>query len=767
MTYQKVEEEIAGRPLILETGRWAKQASGSVLATYGGTTVLVAAQNAKAREGLGFFPLTVDYREKTYAAGKFPGGFFKREARPTTKEVLTCRLIDRSIRPLFPDGYLQEIQVMATVLVYDQEVDPDIVAMIGAFAALSVSEIPFTTHLAACRIGYMDGEIVINPGASDLGQSRLNLTMAATKDSVAMVEAGAKEVSEDAILDALEAGQKVCGRICKMIEQLAKKAGRKKVEFEAPEVRSDVDKELGKKFLAKVKSAINKKGSKKDRGEAYSEVADEAVEHFTAKFTKKKLDADEIETGLAYVTKKLSQLKDECQREGILAGKRVDGRGSEDIREITVETGILPRVHGSAVFTRGETQALVVTTLGTVDDEQIIDGLEDEYRKKFILHYNFPPYSVGECRMIRGVGRREIGHGALAERSVTPVLPSPEEFPYTIRVVSEILESNGSSSMASVCGCCSALMDAGVPIRQPVAGIAMGLVKEGRKTAILSDILGSEDHCGDMDFKVAGTQFGITALQMDIKCTGLTRSIMKSALDQAKKGRIHILKEMLSALKRPRKDLSRYAPRLSRIEVNPEKIGIIIGPGGKNIRALQEETKTKINVDDDGTVIVSGLDAEKVEIAVDRIQGMTAEVEIGQTYKGRVVAIKEFGAFVEVLPGQEGLLHVSEITDSFIRSVTDVLNIGDEIEVRVVHVDDFGKIKLSRKILLDAGGGEDREELVGAGADSGPRDSSRSDRSGGRRDTGRRGQRRSPAGGSARRSGPRTSGSRPRRRNGN
>jgi len=726
MEHVKIERVIAGRKLVLETGKWAKQASGAVVATYGGTTVIATAQNGGIREGLDFFPLTVDYREKTYAAGKFPGGFFKREARPTTKEILTCRMIDRPIRPLFPDGYKEDCQVMATVLVFDGENDPDIVAMIAAFAALKISSIPFEVSLGAARVGYIDDQIVINPSVQDRNVSRLNMTVAATKDAVAMVEAGAREVSEDVVLDALDAAQATCADIAELINELHKKAGKPKEEFVPPEKDEKLDKEVRRKYAKKLKAALAIAGGKHERAEAVSVVRDELVEFYTKKF--EKLDADEQKLRIKAARGFFADVKDETERAMILAGKRTDGRGHTDIRPISVEVGPLARIHGSAIFTRGETQALVTATLGTIDDEQIVDGLEDEVRKKFMLHYNFPPFSVGECRPIRGPGRREIGHGALAERAVEPILPTPEQFPYTIRLVSEILESNGSSSMASVCGSCLALMDAGVPIRQPVAGIAMGLVKEAKKTAILSDILGSEDHCGDMDFKVAGTQFGITALQMDIKCSGLTRSLMKKALEQARKGRLHILKEMLKGLKRPRRELSRYAPRLERLSINPEKIGIVIGPGGKHIRALQEETSTKINVDDEGTVVIAGLNADKVKEAVDRISAMTAEVEVGATYKGRVVAIKEFGAFVEILPGQEGLLHVSEITDDFVRSVTDVLNIGDEVEVRVIHVDDLGKIKLSSRPAdsRERGHREDRERRDGR-RDGRSRDRSRDD----------------------------------------
>ncbi len=766
MSYQRIEREIAGKPMVMETGKWAKQADGAVVVTYGGTTVLCTAQSADAREGLDFFPLTVDYREKTYAAGKIPGGFFKREARPTTKEILTCRLIDRPIRPLFPDGYKNEVQVMATVLSFDGETDPDIVGMIAAFAAVNVSSMPFDTLLGACRVGLKDGVLLLNPTVQETQESALNLTMAAWKEAVVMVEAGAREVPETVILEALEAGQNLCIEIGSMIQELVKKAGKEKVPFVPPEGFPQLAKELEKKFKKKVEKAVSVKGSKHDRGEAVAAVKAEMEDYFAPKL--EKLGEKDAPKAQKFLSAEFKKLRSNAERNAILAGKRSDGRGYKDIRPISIEVSLFPRTHGSAVFTRGETQAMVILTLGTTQDEQIIDGLSEEYRKRFMLHYNFPPYCVGEVRPIRGVSRREIGHGALAERALEVMLPEPEKFPYTIRIVSEILESNGSSSMASVCGGTLAMMDAGVPIKQPVAGIAMGLVKEGRKTAILSDILGSEDHVGDMDFKVTGTQRGITALQMDIKCSGLTRALMKKALEQAKEGRVHILKEMLQAIRRPRKTLSSFAPRLERIKVNPDKIGLIIGPGGKNIRSLQEETKTRVNIDDDGTVLISGTNPDGVEEAVKRIQAMTAEVEVGKLYKGRVVAVKEFGAFIEVLPGQEGFCHVSELSDDFVRSVTDVAKVGDILDVKVDSIDELGRIRLTRKGLgsssgdsrgyeTDEGFGESEEESPASEdrkeKDSRRRKGSNSSRGGeGRRGSGGKDSRREREGGGSSRS---------------
>ncbi|MCB9890531.1 MAG: polyribonucleotide nucleotidyltransferase [Planctomycetes bacterium] len=702
MTVVRLERELAGRKLVLETGRLAKQADAAVLVTYGETVILACVQSAAPREGLDFFPLLVDYREKTYAAGKFPGGFFKREARPTDKETLTSRLIDRPMRPLFPEGFKDDVQVLITVLSYDGENDPDIPSMIGAFAAVNIATIPFEGPMGACRVGLVGDHFIVNPTAAENAKSELELVLAATKDAITMVEAGAKELDEATMIEALETGHDACREVCAIIADFMKEAGKKKTTFTPPPVDEKLHAEVEKKFYRKIVKAVTSPGSKHERKDKVSAVKDEIVEFYAKSFSK--LAADEAAKSMKAVKAHAYTLTSRAEREAILKGKRTDGRGTTDIRPITCTVGELPRAHGSSVFTRGETQALVVATLGTKDDEQIIDGLGEEARRRFLLHYNFPPFSVGETRPVRGPGRREIGHGALALRGLESVLPTAEEFPYTIRLVSEILESNGSSSMATVCGGTLALMDAGVPIRQPVAGIAMGLVKEGRKTAILSDIQGSEDHCGDMDFKVTGTQNGITALQMDIKCKGLTRKLMEQALEQAREGRVHILKEMLSSLRRPRESLSAYAPRLVRLKIDPEKIGMIIGPGGKHIRGLQDQTKTRISVDDDGTVIVAGLDAKGVDHAVRTIEAMTADVEVGRTYKGKVVSIKEFGAFVEILPGQEGLCHVSELSDEFIRSVTEVVQVGDEIDVKVLDVDPLGKIKLSRKALLEGAG---------------------------------------------------------------
>ena len=700
----RVERQIAGRTLVLETGRMAKQADGAVVASYGETVVLATAQSAKGREDLGFFPLTVDYRERTYAAGKIPGGFFKREGRPTAGEILTMRLIDRSIRPLFPEGYQEEVQVMSEVLATDQENEPDWLAMTAAFAAIEVSSIPFEGPLGSCRIGLRDGKVLVNPTYSELKSpdNKLNLTVAASPENIVMVEAGGDSVPEETMLEALEKAQETCRIVAEAVAELREKAAKPKKEVPAPEVDEDLKSGMEGEFKEKIREALMTVG-KMARKDAVSAVKEEVKARFALPE-----DADPAEKKIRdkRIAAYFEDISRAMEREIILSGKRIDGRRWDEIRPISIEIGFLPRVHGSALFTRGETQALVTTTLGTVGDQQIIDGLFPEYRKRFLLHYNFPPFCVGEVKPIRGVSRREIGHGALAERALQPVLPSEDSFPYTVRVVSDILESNGSSSMATVCGGCLSLMDAGVPLKNPVAGIAMGLVKEGDQVAILTDILGSEDHSGDMDFKVAGTQKGINALQMDIKCKGLTQEVLRRALNQAREGRIFILRKMLTALRAPRHQISPYAPKLERIQVNPEKIGLIIGPGGKNIRRLQEETGTNIEVEDDGTVTVSGPDTASVDRCKKILEDMTAEVEIGTIYEGKVVSVKEFGAFIEILPGQEGLCHVSELSNDFVKRVTDVVRIGDKVKAKVIDVDEQGKIKLSIKAVEREGEGD-------------------------------------------------------------
>jgi polyribonucleotide nucleotidyltransferase len=706
-----VERQIGGRTLTLETGRMAKLSDGACVARYGDTMVLATVNSAKAPEGIDFFPLTVDYREKTSAAGVIPGGFFKREGRPTTKEILACRIIDRSIRPMFPDGFRREVQVLSQVLSTDRENDPDVLAAIASFAALALSSVPHGRSLGMVRIGYADKKLVVNPLWTELQSdaNRLNLTVAGHQDAIVMVEAGAKEIGEDVMLQALELAHETCRQIADMVDELAAKAGKPKMAFTPPRRDPELVAAIEDEFGAELRKAPLLPGTKQVRSAATKAVKEKAAKKFHAPTS---ATPEEQKVWNTTVSEILGDIVKDAERQSILRGVRADGRDHTTVRPITIEVGVLPRVHGSVLFTRGETQALGVVTLGGTDDQQIIDGLMPEPKKRFLLHYSFPPFSVGEVKRVLAPGRREIGHGALAERGLEAVLPSREEFPYTIRITSEILESNGSSSMATACAGTLAMMDAGVPIKQPVAGIAMGLVMEGRKYAILTDILGSEDACGDMDFKVVGTQHGITALQMDIKCDGLTRQIMAEALEQAREGRLHVLREMLKALARPRADLSPNAPRLESLQVPNDKIGMIIGPGGKNIRAMQETYECKISIEDGGLCTITGLNSEKVKACVAHIKAMTAEVELGSIYEGRVTAIKEFGAFVEILPGQEGLVHVSELSDGFIRAVTDVVRIGDTLKVKVIAIDDFGKIKLSRKAVLLA----ERGGAAGEGA---------------------------------------------------
>jgi polyribonucleotide nucleotidyltransferase len=702
----RVERELTGGlVLALETGQVARQAHGAVIASLGGTKCFAAVSVGAAREDQDFFPLTVDYREKTEAAGKIPGGFFKREGRPTTKEILSMRLTDRAIRPLFPDGFKNEVQVMSHALTYDNAINADVVAMIASFAAVHISPIPFYGALGAVRIGHLDGNLTVFPTDDRRrSESRLDLVVAGHKDGLCMVEAGAKELPEADMINALELGSRVIAEIVELVEELRAKAGKPKMEWTPPVV----DPQLAARVEAcepALREVIHTPG-KHDRRDAIAKVVDDCLASLSAGVT----DEKELKLRLKTAKGLLEDLIGRVEREAILAGKRADGRELDQIREIWIVPNFVPRVHGSALFTRGETQAHVTVTLGTADDEQIIDGIDEEYRKHFYLHYNFPPYSVGETRRIMGPGRREIGHGMLAERAIAAVLPPKERFPYTIRIVSDITESNGSSSMASVCGGCLALMLAGVPLQQPVAGIAMGLVQDGGRTAILSDIMGSEDHNGDMDFKVAGSGLGITALQMDIKVKHVSRELLEKALEQARVGRREILKKMLAVVPRPMGQISPYAPRMELIQIPSEKIGYLIGPGGRQIKALQEKYKVKISIlDDQGNVQVAGVDRELVNACLEAIRGMVETPKLGTRYAGTVKGIKEFGAFVEILPGVEGLLHVSELAEGYVNKVTDVVNVGDQVDVVVIHVDDRGKIKLSRKALLEGGGGNGGE----------------------------------------------------------
>ncbi len=693
--YVRVECELAGKPLILETGQIARQAHGSVLVTYGETQCFAAVVYADGREDLDFFPLTVDYREKTDAAGKIPGGFFKREGRPTTKEILTMRLTDRSIRPLFPKGFKKEVQVHSRVFGYDGETSSDILAMIASFAALHISEIPFECALGAVRIGLIDDEFVTMPtDAQRRSESTLDLVVAGHEDALVMVECSAKEMPEDRMIDALERAHEEVRGIIRAVEEFRSKAGREKVVFEAPVPDPNLLAGV-ESYRDRLRAALETSG-KHERSEAVSAIKTECVEALC-----EGVEKDELAKHSKAVKGLFSSMTSQLEREAIVGGRRVDGRASDEIRAITIVPDFIKRNHGSALFTRGETQAIVSTTLGTPDDEQIIDGIEDEYKKRFYLHYSFPSFSVGEVRRIMGPGRREIGHGMLAERALQPVLPERERFPYTLRVVSEILESNGSSSMATVCGGCLSMMLAGVPITQPVAGIAMGLIQEGGKTVILSDILGSEDHNGDMDFKVAGSGLGITALQMDIKVQGVTRQLLEDALAQAREGRVHILRKMLEVVQGPSDEVSPHAPRMEQIKIPSDRIGFLIGPGGKTIKGLQEQFKVKISIlGDNGDVTVAGLDRDLVMTCLETIRGMTETPKIGTRYKGIVKSTKDFGAFIEILPGTEGMCHISELADGYVEKVEDVVKVGDEIDVVVINVDDRGKVKLSHRQTL-------------------------------------------------------------------
>ncbi len=698
-----VQLEVGGRTLTLETGRLARQAHGAVLATYGETAVLVTAvAEAEGREGIDFFPLTVNFQTKTFAAGKIPGGFFKREGRPPDYDTLTSRLIDRPIRPLFPKNFTSETQVIATVVSHDTENHPDVVALVGASAALAISDIPFQGPIAGVRVGYVDGEYVINPTLKQLETSRLNLTIAGTKDAVTMVESGSKMLSEEEMLQAIELGHAEIKRLVALQEELVKAAGKPKRELPPAQ---EVDPSVAEKAASIFADFGVKAYQEREKKARYGALRQAKAELVQSLSEEERLREKEYKAAFETVAKK------HVRRMILEAGQRIDGRGLEDIRPIDCQVGVLPRTHGSALFTRGETQALVVPTLGTSSDEQLIDAIEGSYYKRFMLHYNFPPFSVGEARFLRAPGRREIGHGALAERALEAVLPEHETFPYTVRLVSEVLESNGSSSMATVCGGSLALMDAGVPVSAGVAGIAMGLILEGERFAVLSDILGDEDHLGDMDFKVAGTREGITALQMDIKVQGITVEIMRTALEQARRGRLHILDCMDKALTQSRAELSPLAPRITVIHVNTEKIKDVIGPGGKNIRNIIAVTQTSIDIEDDGSIRIASTNEAQTQAAIKMIRDLTQEAEVGKVYQGTVRKIMDFGAFVEIFPGTDGLLHISEIDKERVANVTDYLKEGDSVPVKVLAVEPNGRIKLSRKaaIYADEGGGAQRE----------------------------------------------------------
>jgi polyribonucleotide nucleotidyltransferase len=706
---KKIELDFHGRPLSIEVGRLAKQADGAALVRYGETVVLATAVAAKDfKLDTDFFPLTVDYQEKTFAAGKIPGGFFKREGRPSEKEILTCRLIDRSIRPLFAEGLRCETQIIATVLSADRENDPDVVAMLGASVALEVSDIPFNGPLAGVRIGRINGQLVMNPTQSQLSDSEMDIFLSGSRTAIVMVEGGAHIIPEDEILEALFAGHEAIQPLLKIQEEIRGALGKPKRQVPLAQLDQAARRRVEGLALSKLKQALEIP-EKLERYKRIAEVKSEVVPLALAEHPDKAKD----------IKVAFEELKRDCFRKLVIEQeRRIDGRGLKDIRPISCEVEILPRTHGSALFTRGETQALVVTTLGTASDEQRVDALIGEHFKKFMLHYNFPPFSVGEVKFLRGPGRREIGHGNLAERALLPVLPAEESFPYTLRIVSEILESNGSTSMASVCGGSLSLMDAGVPVSAPVAGIAMGLIKEGEHVRILSDILGDEDHLGDMDFKVAGTAEGVTSLQMDIKISGVDREIMRQALYQAKQGRMHILSEMGKTLSAPRTNVSGHAPRIISIRVRPEKIREIIGPGGKVIRGIIEATGVKMDVEDDGTVTIASSDEAAAQKAIQMVQNIAAEAEVGKIYKGTVRKIVDFGAFVEIFPGTDGLIHISQLAPERVRRVADVLKEGDEVMVKVLEVDRQGKIRLSRKeALQESSGGQTN---LGGGSDGAP-----------------------------------------------
>jgi len=710
-----VEVELGGRTLSITTGVVAKQANGAVWVQYGDTVVLVAVvTDMKTETTKDFFPLQVDYREKSYAAGKIPGGFFKREGRPSEKEILSARMIDRPLRPLFPEGFRYETQVYVVVLSSDQENDADVLGIVGAATALAISDVPFDYTLAGVRVGRIGGEYIINPTFSQLEESDINLVLAGTEDDVVMVEGGCREVSEDDLMAAMDFGIKHIRSITAAIKKLREAVGKPKLDFEVPvlddEFRQAVT-ELAHDRICQANLTTEKEG----RQDQLDRVANETLEALAERFP-------EQENDILNVLHEMERV--DLRRRVVEEKTRADGRGYTDIRPISGEVGLLPRTHGSALFTRGQTQALAVITLGTRMDEQRIDDLLGESTKTYMLHYNFPAYSVGEVRMIRGPGRREIGHGALAERAIQPVIPNEDIFPYTVRVVSDILESNGSSSMATVCGGTLALMDAGVPIKSPVAGVAMGLIKEGDRVAILSDILGVEDHLGDMDFKVTGTREGITAFQMDIKIRGLNPEVLHRALAQAREARFFILEAMEKMISAPRPELSPYAPRIISLQIKIDKIGDVIGPGGKNIRNIVEKTGAKVDIDDDGTVIIASVDQAAGEMARDMVLELVEEPELNKVYEGRVRRITNFGAFLEIIPGTDGLLHVSEIDHARTERVEDFCKVGDMIKVKVVEIDPEGKIRLSRKALLPPPPGfeqrDDPRRGVGSRGDSRP-----------------------------------------------
>ncbi len=690
-----VEREIGGRCLSLTTGELAKQAAGAVVVQYAETVVFVAAQNGPPRPGIDFFPLTVDYRERFAAAGKFPGGFIKREGRPTTREILISRLTDRPIRPLFPKQYKEEVQILGNCLAVDGENDPDVLSIIGAASALMISPIPFQGPLGAVRVGLIDDQLVLFPTLKQLDQSRLDLVVAGNEKSVLMIEGFADQLPEDRMVEAILFAHEAVKQVCELEKELVQKVGPEKMEL-PPEPENTLIEKLGEELAARLREAkLNP--VKKARHEQTAALKEELQQRL---FPEGATESEEGYT-LEQFNEAFAYWERRVVRDLALEGKRLDGRGPDEIRPVSCQVGVLPRVHGSAIFTRGETQSLATVTLGTTRDMQRVDTPVEDFEKRFMLDYNFPPFSVGEVRPVRGPGRREIGHGALAERSLERVIPPQEKFPYTIRTISDILESNGSSSMATVCSATLSLMDAGVPLEQPVAGISIGLVKEGDRYVLLTDIMGDEDHFGDMDFKVAGTGKGITGIQLDLKIDGINEEIIRETLQRAKRARRELLRKMLKVIPRPRKEISEHAPRLIQIRIDPAKIALLIGPGGKTVRSIQEETDTQIDIQEDGTVtIASSKGSNGAELALARIEAITEDIKVGRIYKGRVSAIKDFGVFVEIAPGKDGLCHISELSDGFVKSVTDICNVGDEIEVKVIAVDEQNRVKLSRRAVL-------------------------------------------------------------------
>lgn len=689
MTQERIEVLFGGQNIILETGKFARQADGAVTVQYGGTVVLVTVcVSQEPREDINFFPLTVEYQEKTYAAGRIPGGFFKREGRPSESEILTARLIDRPIRPLFPKGFYNDVQIMAIVLSSDGEYDPDVLAVIGASSALSISQIPFKGPIAAIRIARINNEFIINPSYKQRQESELDLVVVGSRDGVVMLEGGSKQVSEEVVEEAIDFGFKNLQTVIELQNKLAKKCAKEKTSFQKISVKEDLISKIKESSLDKIKK-ICQIGSKEQREESELILIEKLDEE---------LVNDESEITKGDIIAAIDLIEGEEVRKAILGKNlRVDSRGLEDIRHISCEVGVLPRTHGSGLFTRGQTQSLSITTLGTRSDEQMIDALEGETYKSFMLHYSFPPFSVGEIKPVRGPGRREIGHGALAEKSLSVVMPPKDKFPYTVRVVSEILESNGSSSMATVCAGTLALMDAGVPISDPVAGVALGLVKDGSKYVILTDINGLEDHFGDMDFKVAGTKTGITAIQMDLKINGVDLDLLKKAFKQSRKARLEILDKIEKVIAAPRSEISDFAPKITSLKIKQEKIGELIGPGGKTIRKIIEVTGATIDIEEDGTVLVASTDALSSDRAIEMINTITKEIEVGQIFNAKVKRIMNFGAFCELAPNKEGLVHISELSGKYVKTVEDVVKVGDEIKVKVIEIDELGRINLSKK----------------------------------------------------------------------